>query len=139
MREPIIFYHHPKDGYHNVLNWLFHEVRREHVPIKTMSEYARWWKMHVDSIPKIRFTRGSVHLRGVHSDKSLYLRITQPDGKEAIIPASKQIVLETVRWERKPEAWVMPSDYLRARRFNYRIPFVNGLDALTNIVRRNKT
>jgi hypothetical protein len=66
------------------------------------------------------------------------MRITQPNGTEAIIPTSKQIVLETVRWDSKPAAWVMPDDYLRERRFNRRIPLVRGLDAVTNFVRRNK-
>ncbi len=27
--EPIIFYHHPKDGYYDVLDWLFQEMRHE--------------------------------------------------------------------------------------------------------------
>jgi hypothetical protein len=137
-REPMIFYHHPKDGHHAVLNWLFQQIRRERVPIKTMGEYARWWKMRIASIPKLRYTKGSVHLHGVKLDRSLYIHIVQPDGTEAIIPTSKQIVLETVRWKQKPAAWVMPEDYLRERRFNYRIPLVRSRDAMTNLFRRKK-
>ncbi len=76
------------------------------VPVKTMSEYAQWWKMRTASIPKFRYTKGSVHVHGVQSDQSLYLRITQPDGTEAIIPTSKQIVLETVRWKPKTASMV---------------------------------
>jgi hypothetical protein len=32
----------------------------------------------------------------------------------------------------------MPDDYLRARRFNYRIPLVRGLDAGMNFLRMKK-
>jgi hypothetical protein len=136
--DPIIFYHHPRDGHHHVLDWLFQEMRQEHVPIKMMSEYARWWKIRIGSIPKFRFTRGSIYIRGVHSDRSLYVRITQPNGTEVIVPTSKQIVLETVHWKQKTGTWRMPADYLRARRFNYRIPLISGLDTVINLVRRNK-
>jgi len=69
----------------------------------------------------------------------LYVRITQPNGTEAIIPTSKQILLEAIRWSSKPAPWVMPDDYLRERRLNYRVKLVRGLDAVTNLIRRNKT
>ena len=103
-----------------------------------MSEYAWWWKIRTASIPEMQYANGKVRLRGIHADKSLYARIAQPNGTEAIIPASEQIVLETVRWERKSAAWSMPDDYLRARRFNYRVPLVRGLDAALKFVRFTK-
>ncbi|MGD1044416.1 MAG: polysaccharide deacetylase family protein [Bacteroidota bacterium] len=136
--EPIIFYHHPRDMHLDVLEWLFKEMRYEKVPSKTMGEYAYWWKMRTASIPELQFTNGKVRLHDVRSDKSLYVRIAQPNGTEAIIPASEQIVLETVRWETKSAAWTMPDDYLRARRFNYRIPLVRGVNAAMNYVRKKK-
>ncbi len=138
-REPMIFYHHPKDGHHAVLDWMFHEIHHNHVPIKTMSEYARWWKTRTASIPEFRFTKGNVYLRGVQHDRSLYVRITRPDGTEAIVPTSKQIVMETIHWSSIPAPWVMPDDYLRERRLNYRIHLVRGFDAAANFIRRKKT
>jgi hypothetical protein len=138
-REPMIFYHHPRDGHHTVLDWLFQEMRQNRVPVKTMNEYARWWKMRTASIPEFRYTKGNVHLRGVQRDRSLYVRITQPNGTEAIIPTSKQIVLEAIHWGSKPAPWVMPDEYLRERRLNYRVQLVRGLDTVTNFVRRKKT
>ena len=139
VREPIMFYHHPNDGHLQVLEWMFQEMRRERVPAKTMGEYARWWKMRTTSIPGMRFTKGSLHLHGVQPEKkSLYLRIAQLDGTEAIIPASKQIVLGTVRWGPRPSAWVMPDDYLRSRRLNYRIPLIRGLDAVYHFIRKHE-
>ena len=122
----------------DVLEWLFQEMRYEKVPVKTMSEYAWWWKMRTASIPELQYANGKVRLQGARSDKSLYIRLSQPNGTEAIIPASEQIVLETVRWEQKSAAWTMPDDYLRARRFNYRIPLVRGVNAAMNFIRRKK-
>jgi len=136
--EPIIFYHHPRDMHLSVLEWLFQEMRYEKVPVKTMSEYAWWWKTRISSIPELQYANKKVYFQGVHSDKSLYVRIVQPNRAEAIIPVSAQIVLETVRWEQKSAVWTMPDDYLRTRRFNYRIPLVHGVDAAMNFVRKKK-
>jgi hypothetical protein len=135
-REPIIFYHHPKDGHHKVLEWIFQEIRQNHIPHKTMGEYARWWNMRTASLPEFRYTKGSIHLRGLQRDRSWYVRISQPNGSEAILPASKQIILETIRWSTPPPSWVLPGDYLRMRRMNYRIPLVRGIDMVMKFVRR---
>jgi hypothetical protein len=138
VREPIIFYHHPRDMHLNVLEWLFQEMRYEKVPVRTMGEYASWWKMRTASIPEVQYANGKVRLHGVQSDKSLYMHLTQQNGTEAIIPASEHIALENVRWEQKSAAWTMPDDYLRIRRFNYRIPLVHGVDATMNFIQRKK-
>jgi len=139
VHEPIIFYHHPRDMHLDVLKWLFKEMHYEKVPTKTMGEYASWWKMRTASIPELQYVNGKLHLQGIRSDRSLYVRLAQPDGTEAIVPASEQIVLEAVRWEAKSVAWTMPDDYLRARRFNYRIPLVRGVNAAMNYVQRKKS
>ena len=136
MSEPLIFYHHPRDMHLDVLEWLFQEMRYEKVPAKTMNEYVYWWKMRIASIPELQYANGKVHLHDVRSDKSLYVCLVQPNGTEAIIPLSEQIVLETVKWESKSTAWTMPDDYLRTRRFNYRIPLVRGVNAAMSFVRK---
>ena len=138
LHEPIIFYHHPRDMHLPVLEWLFKEMRFKKVPVKTMGEYASWWKLRTDSIPDLQYANGKVRLHGVRMDKSLYLHLTQPNGTEAVIPASSQIVLETVRWEPQSAAWTMPDDFLRVRKFNYRIPLVRGVNSAANFLRKNK-
>lgn len=135
-REPIIMYHHPRDGYTNILDWLFQEIRREHIPVKTMVEYARWWKIRLASIPEMDYSDQSLRLLDGQVEKSVQVHITKPDGTEAIIPMAGQIMLETVRWDPKPMAWIIPDDYLRTRRFNYRVPLVRSLDTVTNIFSR---
>ncbi len=136
--EPIIFYHHPRDLHLDALEWLFQEMRYKKVPVKTMSEFAWWWKMRIASIPELQYANGKVRLNSAQSDKSVYVRLSQPNGTEAIIPYSKQIVLETVKWESKSSAWNLPDDYLRARRFNYRIPLVRSVNAAMNFIQKKK-
>jgi hypothetical protein len=60
-----------------------------------------------------------------------------PDGTETILPPAEQILLETIRWQKRTELWRVPEDYLRMRKFNYRIPLVRGLDAVMNLWKRN--
>ena len=138
VREPIIFYHHPRDMHLDVLQWLLQEMRYKKVPVKTMGEFAAWWKMRSASIPELHYANGKVRSSGVRFDKSIYMHLVHPDGTEAIIPASEQIVLETVRWEQTSSAWTMPEDYVRVRRFNYRIPLVRGVNAAMNFVQKKK-
>jgi len=73
----------------------------------------------------------SIHL-GLqeHVNDDIFIHITKPDGTEAIVPRAAQITLETVRWESKPAAFLFPDDFLRQRRFNYRIPLIKTTDAL---------
>ena len=138
VQEPIIFYHHPRDMHLDVLQWLLQEMRYKKVPVKTMGEFAAWWKMRSASIPELHYANGKVRSSGVRFDKSIYMHLVHPDGTEAVIPASEQIVLDTVRWEQTSSAWTMPDDYMRVRRFNYRIPLVRGVNAAMNFVQKKK-
>ena len=136
-REPLFFYHHPRDGHHSVLDWLFEKMKAERIPVKTMSDYAQWWKQRTSNIPAISFSSGAVEIKNIMENRSLQIRISMPDGTEAILPSAKQILLETIRWQQQPEPWHAPEDYLRMRNFNYRIPLVRGLDAMMNLWKRN--
>ncbi|MBN1399043.1 MAG: polysaccharide deacetylase family protein [Bacteroidetes bacterium] len=138
VREPIILYHHPRDGCHEVLDWIFNKIQQKRVPVKTMSEFARWWKMRTASIPEFRYSRGNVYARGILRDKSLYVHITKPDMTETIMPVSKQIIMKSVHWSRIPELWNVPDDFLRERHLNYRIYLIRSLDAFADYFRRKK-
>jgi hypothetical protein len=138
LNEPIIFYHHPRDEHYKVLSKLFQSIRHEKVMIETMSEWAQWWKKRLSVVPGFIFQKGNVYLQGIQSDGSLFVRITRSDGTQAVIPASKRIALDKVRWYRKPKEWIMPDDYLRMRSFNYRIPLTHILDTVTNLVLNKK-
>ena len=137
MREPIFLYHHPRDGHDAVLDWLFEKMKAECIPIKTMSEYAQWWKQRTTNIPTISFSSGNIEMRKFADDRSVQIRISMPDGMETILPPAEQILLETIRWQKQSELWRAPEDYLRMRKFNYRIPLVRGLDAVMNLWKRN--
>ncbi|HVN47481.1 MAG TPA: polysaccharide deacetylase family protein [Bacteroidota bacterium] len=136
MREPLFFYHHPRDGHHAVLEWFFEKMSGEHIPLKTMSYYAQWWKQRAAAIPEIFYSSGNLSLKNFIADRSIQVHISMPDGMEAMLPLSEQILFETVRWRQRPEPWLAPEDYLRMRKFNYRIPLVRGLDAVMNVWRR---
>jgi len=43
-REPLVFYHHPKDGYHDVLRYLFGIAKQPRIALTFFGEYASWWK-----------------------------------------------------------------------------------------------
>jgi hypothetical protein len=137
MREPMFFYHHPRDGHDTVLDRMFETMKTEHVPVKTMSEYASWWKQRAATIPAISFSSGALRMIAATVDRSVQLRISMPNGMETILPPAEQILLETVRWQQRPEPWQAPEDYLRMRKFNYRIPLVRGFDAVMNLWKRN--
>jgi hypothetical protein len=137
MREPLFFYHHPRDGHHAVLDWLFEKMKAERIPVKTMSEYAQWWKQRTANIPTVSFSSGTLWMRNTAVDRSVQIRVSMPDGTETILPPAEQILLETIRWQKRTEPWRVPEDYLRMRKFNYRIPLVRGLDAVMNLWKRN--
>lgn len=138
MREPLFFYHHPRDGHDAVLDWLFEKMKTERVPIETMSGFAQWWKKRTTNIPTISFSSGNLEMKRFANDRSVQIRISMPNGTEAILPSAEQILLETIRWQKQPGPWQAPADYWRMRKFNYRIPFVRGLDALMNLWKRNE-
>jgi hypothetical protein len=138
LSEPIIFYHHPGDEHYNVLGKLFQIIRDEKILAENLNEWARWWKMRISAVPKFLYKKGIVYIQGVGPDGSLCVRITQSDGTQAILPASKRIALGKVRWRHKAQEWIMPDDYLRIRRFNYRIPLVRILDIVTNFIQKKR-
>jgi hypothetical protein len=130
-REPMFFYHHPRDGHEPVLEWLFEAMRRQHIASKTMGEFSAWWRRRMKISFACESTANNIHL-GLqeHVNDDIFIHITKPDGTEAIVPRAAQITLETVRWESKPAAFLFPDDFLRQRRFNYRIPLIKTTDAL---------
>jgi hypothetical protein len=130
-REPMFFYHHPRDGHEPVLDWLFGTMRRECIAAKTMGEFSAWWLRRMKIPLQFDFSGKSIRF-GTPADgtKDVFVRITKPDGVEAIVPWAKQIAMETVRWEAKPAAFLFPDDFFRQRSFNYRIPLTKAADAV---------
>ena len=130
-REPMFFYHHPRDGHEPVLEWLFEAMRRERIPSKTMGEFSAWWRRRMNMSLTCESSGNNIRLNLPEDARDdVYVHITKPDGTEAVIPRAAQIAMETVRWEAKPAAFLFPDDFLRQRRFNYRIPLTQTADAL---------
>ncbi|MFZ1979610.1 MAG: polysaccharide deacetylase family protein [Bacteroidota bacterium] len=131
VREPMFFYHHPRDGHEPVLEWIFEAMRRERIASKTMGEFSAWWLRRMKTSLKCESSGNNIRLNlPEDGPDDVYVRITKSDGTEAIIPRAAQIAMETVRWEAKPAAFLYPDDFLRQRSFNYRIPLTKTADAL---------
>lgn len=138
MREPSVFYHHPADGHEAVLDWIFAEMKRESVRSTTMLDYARWWNMRTSLIPTMDYSDQKLQITGQKFDKSIRLHITKSDGTEAIVPPAKHIELAAIHWDPKPAAWTIPQDYVRTRRFNYRVPLVRIVDAVVHLLSKKQ-
>ena len=137
-REPMMFYHHPNDGHHPVLEWLFEKMKNERIPAKTMSEYARWWKGRVAAVPVCSYSSKSIQFPHAVANHDVQIRITTADRTEALVPLAPQILMDTVRWESKPPVFHFPGDFKRQRRFNFRIPLIRIIDTLSSSVKGRK-
>lgn len=135
MRDPMIFYHHPKDGHPAVLEHLFAAVKQARISPVPMHTYASWWKER-SSMQTTMTMKGSILIPGGDPPKeSVWLRITKADGTEAFSPMRKEINLDSLFWKRDPLTVGFPEDFTRIRKFNYRIPLTKTVDAVSEVMR----
>ncbi len=135
VREPLIFYHHPKDGHHEVLKHLFEIAKQPRVLLTYFSEYANWWKRRSQLKPQIEISGSTIRINANKGPDSIWLRITKPDGTEAFSPIRNELDMETLPWELRPLPFALPPNYTRIRKFNYRIPLTRGVDFVTRTVK----
>jgi hypothetical protein len=133
---PAFFYHHPKDGHPAVLRRLFARVREEELPLMTLGAYADWWNARQRFTLHADYADGRVKARGTGGPADIRMRISTPDGREACVRTDGEYPLEGPGWKAVPDASPNPPDLFRARAFNYRIPLVKGLDAVTRMFKR---
>ena len=134
-REPLIFYHHPKDGHHDVLRHLFEIAKQPRVLLTYFSEYANWWKHRSDVKPQIEISGATFRVKSNKSNDTVWLRITRPDGTEAFTPIRSEVDTNSLAWELRPLPFALPPDYTRIRKFNYRIPLTRGVDFISRTVK----
>ncbi len=138
-REPLVFYHHPRDGNEAVLEQLFERIFTAGIPHLTLAEMASWWNDRDAVVGRVIADRGSITVQGSGQNPRIRVRVSMPDGRETLVPFGTTIVPSSEKWSVSEPA-VIPADITRARRFNYRIPLVRGLDrtigALQNRVRK---
>ncbi len=138
LREPLAFYHHPKDGNHPVLESLFKMIRDNKIEMKTMGGFASWWKRRNSVRPAMQVQGSTLAVQSGSKDDEVWLHLTRQDGTESFSPLRDAIELDSLHWQRRLPANSLPADYLRIRRFNYRIPLTKGVDYMSNKIRMRK-
>ncbi len=134
-RDPLIFYHHPRDGHPEVLSHLFEIARSPRVTTMYFGEYAQWWKRRLLKRPRAELLGSKLHVNTQRGPEGCWLRISRPDGTEAFTPAQNEIDLKRLTWELRPLPFALPADYVRTRTFNYRIPLTRTVDTVAKVFR----
>ncbi len=135
VRDPLIFYHHPKNGHLTVLSHLFEIVRSPRIVPMYFGEYAHWWKRRLKIRPRAEWSGSMLHVNAEHGPESCWLRISRPDGTEAFSPLLDELDTDQLSWELRPLPFALPPDYIRTRKFNYRIPLTKTVDAVARVFR----
>lgn len=136
-REPLMFYHHPTHREWSVLGSLFADVRRREIPAMTMGSFARWWLERGKLLPGLTVAEDEISVGwegGIEPSPALHVRISEPTGGEAIVPAEPSIRRSSlVRGDRALRA--APDDIRRVRDFDPR-QYLNRLHtAVTRTLR----
>lgn len=134
-REPLVFYHHPRNGNLDVLKRLFETARAPRVVTMYFGEYASWWKRRLQVKPRIESINSILRVSANKGPDNCWLRVSRPDGTETFAPIRDEIDLGQVTWELRPLPFALPPDYVRARRFNYRIPLTKTVDSVVGALR----
>lgn len=134
--EPLIFYHHPRDGREGVLEHLLTECKQHALPAMTMGEFARWWKERISASSTCITDGTTIHIKTRSPLSDLFYHITLPDGRVTLVAGNSQIAFGDSSFHPKTPAHSLPSDVLRVCEFNYRIPLIRGLDACMKYVRK---
>jgi hypothetical protein len=129
-RNPIVLYHHPRDGYEEVLGEMFDDIRRRRIPSMTMNDFARWWRCREEVRCDCQMHGSSLRLQSpvFPSDVSLY--ITRADGTEAIVPFGPALELDSLPWRKRAPSGQLPRGFERIRRFNPWIHIIRLEDAI---------
>jgi peptidoglycan/xylan/chitin deacetylase (PgdA/CDA1 family) len=130
-REPIGLYHHPKDGNHRVLEHIFNFVDSHRIRSMKFKDFLEWWKKRTLLVPALSVDGTTLHMKGTLKDEEIHVRISKGDGTEAFVPLRPDIHLEGLDWGPVPRPSPLPADFLRCRKFNYRIPLTRAVDILS--------
>ena len=135
LREPLIFYHHPKDGHEKVLEHLFEAARLPRIAPMYLGEYATWWKRRLRVKPQVEIAGSMLRISANKGPDSSWLRISKPDGTECYTSIRDDVNTENLSWELRPLPFALPPNYTRSRSFNYRIPLTRTVDTIARVVK----
>jgi hypothetical protein len=135
-REPMLFYHHPKDANEQVLDTIIHAAEGANLPFMCLRDWSRWWRSRSEYMPHVRLQEETIVIDGGPPPGGVMLRVLRGDGQEAFIETDGKTRLDGLDWGRPPEPSSIPKDIARIRSFNVRIPLTLAVDAVTSIRRR---
>ena len=127
-REPLIFYHHPKDGHEQVLESIFAFVAQHGIQAVRMVDFVAWWKGRGGVRLEVDSDHSHLIVKTDTSSETVWLHITRSNGTEGFVPIQPSIDLQTLPWKSCPQSMPLPKDFLKIKKFNPRIPFVRVED-----------
>lgn len=132
-REPLMFYHHPRDGHDDVLAELFAAVRSTGLLGRRMIDVARWWKRRDSVLNRLEIHGAEVVLPGDAPD--VRIRVTKDDGTELFVGSADAGGWAGMPWNPRPRPLPLPGDIRRIRRFNPWIPLIRLEDRIFGSLR----
>jgi hypothetical protein len=132
-REPLFFYHHPKDGERQVLDALFRATSGPGIVHLTFQEYAEWWIDRETHPVELSMHDGRLQVDAPSGAPHAWLHIVRPDGLEAFHRIAPRLEGASMAWRPAPESVDDPADLARVRAFNYRIPLTVAVDRLSSL------
>ncbi|MBI4810388.1 MAG: polysaccharide deacetylase family protein [Ignavibacteriales bacterium] len=117
-REPLFFYHHPKDNNHQVVQYIFDKIKLMRLSNLRMIDYARWWKKRSSLSLKISIEQDTMQIESQQKDSDHWIHITRPDGQESFCSIKPTIHLPLLKWSKRPVLQIPPSDIDRIRKYN---------------------
>lgn len=136
-RLPLFIYHHPKDGCEPVLGSLFDVVKAMKVPTTTMRSFAAWWKKRAELSNHASVEREMLSVSG-DLESDVWLRLTSPDGREAIVAPQGKVDLNQIQWMEIANLAPLPKEYKRVYAFNPWIQINRMEDAVQRMLNFSK-
>ncbi len=136
MREPLMMYHHPKNGNESVLRTFFAFCAAQKIQGEPMLSRARWWKTRSGLRPEFTIEENTMTTDGGTPPPGLMVHVTKGDGTECWVPFGTGNDLAGLRWTSRPTDAAVHPDIRRTRRFNPWIPLIRMEDYLHNSFNR---
>lgn len=127
LREPICLYHHPTHKHNEVFEEVFRYINSKNILKLSYSEYAAWWKRRENFKFGATFN-GSAIMFDADSEADSWVRISMPNKMEIITEPKTTLQLASELFTHATSHVNIPSDILRARKFNLRHSIQNFLD-----------
>ena len=133
--EPLLLYHHPKDGYESVLAKVFQLVRELGIPSMTMHNFVRWWKRRAEQPLRAHLDGTTMQIRSAPGGNDVFVALTRPDGSVATSAAKGSVNLDDLPWNVQHARVRSAVEYKRIRRPNPWIPVIRVEDFIYKHVR----